>query len=573
MNKQNSRFIRSLTAILALMMAISATATTGAPTREETPKGLWQAFHDARHAIEAVENDQPEKTFRASNYGNGFSMQFNSRGMTLKERRQDSPWQLTMRLVAYGQPHSIQPVQQATLQTDGRRVTYHRGNISEWYVNRNDGLEQGFTLNDKPENYQADQPVQVNLSLDGNVQPHWVDEGQTLGFYDGDQRKVFNYSKLIAHDATGQNLPATMQLADGQIILEVDTADAAWPVTIDPLFSTETKVTGVDSDATAGDDFGFSVALDGDTALIGSYLDDSFGMTNDGSAYVFVRTQTSWNLQGKLLPSPTVTGSSFGVSVALDGDTALIGAHFGGAGSAYVFTRTASTWSQQQKLTGADSVSGDNFGWSVALADDLALIGAWRDDGDVGSAYVFFRNTGAVNCAETGTPDPWCQEAKLLAADGVSNNRFGVSVALSGIRALVGAHEFDANVSPYNVGAAYVFEQNLAAANCVETGTPDPWCQEAKLTAADAAEWDGFGRSVALDGDTALIGAYKNDTGSGPVVADSGSAYVFVRNVAVVNCVETGSPDPWCQQANLVADDAGAVDYFGTLVALQGDTA
>ncbi len=85
------------------------------------------------------------------------------------------------------------------------------------------GLEQGFTLDSQPEGYQSDQPVQVSLALEGNVQPRWEQEGQVLGFYDDEQHKAFSYSKLIAHDATGKTLLATMRLADSHIVLEVDT--------------------------------------------------------------------------------------------------------------------------------------------------------------------------------------------------------------------------------------------------------------------------------------------------------------------------------------------------------------
>ncbi len=126
MNKQKNRLISGFIAIILMTMAASASATTGDPAGEEIPKGLWQAFHDARHQVEPVQNEQAEQTFRASNYGNGFSMQFNSQGLTLQQRVQDNPWQLTMQLVAYGQPqaiHSLCKRQACKLMADASHIT------------------------------------------------------------------------------------------------------------------------------------------------------------------------------------------------------------------------------------------------------------------------------------------------------------------------------------------------------------------------------------------------------------------------------------------------------------------
>jgi hypothetical protein len=155
-------------------------------------------------------------------------------------------------------------------------------------------------------------------------------------------------------------------------------------------------------DGATGDAFGLSVFLSGDTALIGAPCNDD----NTGSAYVFTRTGTTWTQQAKLLASDGEAGDGFGFSVSLDGDTALIGAPLNNgsgvldSGSAYVFTRTGTTWTQQTKLLASDQAEMDLFGYSVSLGGDTALIGAYWDDdngADSGSAYVFMR--------ENGTPD------------------------------------------------------------------------------------------------------------------------------------------------------------------------
>jgi hypothetical protein len=295
------------------------------------------------------------------------------------------------------------------------------------------------------------------------------------------------------------------------------------------------------SDGAAGDQFGWSVSLSGNTALIGASWDDDNGVSS-GSAYVFTRTGTTWTQQAKLLASDGAAGDFFGVSVSLDGDTALIGAAWDDdkgvdSGSAYVFTRTGITWTEQAKLLASDGAAGDFFGWSVSLTGDATFIGAYMNDDkgvDSGSAYVFTR---------TGTT--WTEQAKLLASDGTPGDFFGFSVSFDGDTALIGA-AWDA-YKGVDSGSAYVFTR---------TGTT--WTQQAKLFASDAAPGDYFGISVSLDSDTALIGAYKDDDKG----VDSGSAYVFTR---------TGTT--WTQQAKLLASDGTEEDYYGLSVSLSTDTA
>jgi len=291
------------------------------------------------------------------------------------------------------------------------------------------------------------------------------------------------------------------------------------------------------SDGAASDYFGYSVSLDGDTALIGAYYDEDNG-EHSGSAYVFTRTGTTWAQQAKLLASDGTAYDLFGSSVSLSGDTALIGAvdddNGVDSGSAYVFTRTGTTWTQQTKLLASDGAADDLFGYSVALSGDTALIGAVCDDDGRGSAYVFAR-----------TDTTWTLQQKLLSPDGTINDFFGGSLSLSGDTALISVHGDDDNGA--QSGSAYVFTRS---------GTT--WAQQAKLLASDGAAIDYFGYSVSLSGDTALIGADGDDDNG----VDSGSAYVFTR---------TGTT--WTQQAKLLASDGAVYDSFGWSVSLSGDTA
>ncbi len=294
------------------------------------------------------------------------------------------------------------------------------------------------------------------------------------------------------------------------------------------------------SDGAAGDRFGHAVAIDGDTAVVGARGNDDQGSLT-GSAYVFTRSGSSWTQQAKLLPNDAAGADRVGRSVAVVDDTVLVSAHLDddqgtNSGSAYVFTRSDSSWSQQAKLLASDGAKADFFGLSVALDDDRALIGAWGDDdhgGQSGSAYVFTRAGSS-----------WSQQAKLLASDGASDDRFGRSVALDDGTAVIGAIGDDDQGS--FSGSAYVF-----------TLSGSTWSQQAKLLADDGDSDDAFGSSVSVDGDTAAIGAFWDEEQG----SESGSAYVFDRNDA-----------SWSQRVKLLASDGDADDRFGRSVAAHGDT-
>tara|TARA_R110002167_G_scaffold82084_2_gene224217 strand:- start:3433 stop:4698 length:1266 start_codon:yes stop_codon:yes gene_type:complete len=217
-------------------------------------------------------------------------------------------------------------------------------------------------------------------------------------------------------------------------------------------WSQQAKLTA--PDGAAGDVFGISVALANDTILIGADLHDEKA-TNAGAVYVFTRSGTSWRQQAKLVAADAAETDLFGVRVALSGDTALISARRDDdeimgvdAGSAYVFVRTGTTWQQQAKLTAPDGASDDRFGRSVAISGDTALISAMHQDdkgANSGSAYIFSRTAGI-----------WSHQTNLTAEDGAPGDVFGFSVALSNNTALIGATGNDDKGN--ESGAAYMFE-------------------------------------------------------------------------------------------------------------------
>ena len=320
------------------------------------------------------------------------------------------------------------------------------------------------------------------------------------------------------------------------------------------------------------------MALSGDTVVVGADLEDSSttgvnstpneSATDAGAAYVFVRSGTTWSQQAYLKASNTGAGDYFGISVAVSGDTVIVGAIGEDssttgvnstpnesaiyAGAAYVFVRSGTTWSQQAYLKASNTGAGDYFGLSVAVSGDTVIVGAPHEDSsttgvnstpnesatDAGAAYVFVRS---------GTT--WSQQAYLKASNTGAGDGFGWSAAVSGDMVVVGAYHEDSsttgvnstpNESATDAGAAYVF---------VRSGTT--WSQQAYLKASNTGGGDDFGISVAVSGDTMVVGADLEDSSTTGVnstpdesATDAGAAYVFslptLSNPAL-SIVSTGS--------------------------------
>jgi hypothetical protein len=322
----------------------------------------------------------------------------------------------------------------------------------------------------------------------------------------------------------------------------------------------------VASDGVTSDAFGYSVAIFGDTVVVGAPFDD-ITLVDQGSAYIFQRnTSGAWSQVTKLVASDAAATDSFGASVAIT-NTALGGSSFGDLvlvgtplndvgtsqdqGSVYVFKRnTSATWVGEGQLavTGTDAGPLENFGWSVSAYGDRALIGAPFDTiagGQYrGSSYMWRRSPTGV----------WTQEAKLVANDGVASDYFGYAVSLFGNQCLIGAPLDDIG-SVTDRGSAYVFQLS---------GT-STWVQEAKLVASDGAAADNFGSFVAIQGNVSICGAPNDDgtvDGSSTSYADVGSAYLFTQ---------TGTAT-WTQQARITGTVGQAGRVFGNAVAVFGTT-
>ena len=214
-------------------------------------------------------------------------------------------------------------------------------------------------------------------------------------------------------------------------------------------------------------------------------------------------------LENKLTASDAASSDKFGSSVAIDGDTAVIGSK----DSAYVYERSDGIWTEQAKLTASDGAERDSFGDTLSISGDTAVIGAHGDSFDnfSGSAYIYIRSNGV-----------WSEAQKLTASDAGLGDHFGIGISIDGDTALIGAYKngdpYDPNDSGENSGSAYIFVRNNGV-----------WSEQAKLTASDGAVNHYFGSSVSLDDDTAVIGAFGDDDNGGY----SGSAYVYVRSNGV----------------------------------------
>ena len=353
------------------------------------------------------------------------------------------------------------------------------------------------------------------------------------------------------------------------------------------------------SNTQSNDQFGWSVAMAGDTLAVGTIFESSNAVGvdgdqtdntagNSGAVYVFRRTGANWAQEAYLKASNPDLNDQFGGSIALSGDTLAVGAEYEGgnatgvngdqtdnsasrSGAVYVFRRSGSTWAQEAYLKASNTDADDQFGASVALSGDSLAVGAFFEDSnatgvngdqagntasDSGAAYVFRRNGST-----------WAQEAYLKASNTDANDQFGISVALSGDTVAVGAPFENSNATGVNgdqadntagfSGAVYVFER---------AGTI--WTQKAYLKASNTDDIDLFGSSITLSVDTLAVGAPfedSNATGVDGVQTDNtasecGAVYVFRR-----------SPTTWSQEAYLKASNADAGDRFGNAIGLSGD--
>jgi len=305
--------------------------------------------------------------------------------------------------------------------------------------------------------------------------------------------------------------------------------------------------------AADSDNFGYTVALDGNFAIVGAPGVDGDG-TDRGAAYIFLKTQggtDAWGQVKELVAGDTGDADYFGVAVDISGDYAVVGAVGENGtgtnmGAAYVFYRNqggADNWGQVKKLTASDRADSDSFGYSVAIDGDTVVVGANLEDGagsDRGAAYVFLKDEGGA--------DNWGEAMKLASGDPVDAGEFGTALAIDGDLILAGAPAEAGSGTAR--GAAYLFSRNLGGAGA--------WGLVKKMAPGTPTDSSWFGNAVSLDGSVAVIGEPWSD-GAG---TNRGTVYLFAK--------DQGGTDNWGQLRKIEAGDAADGAFFGFSVCLNG---
>ncbi len=480
--------------------------------------------------------------FRGENPRQGLVAEFTRQGaeVRIEARTQNLRWGLVTR--GYGYGDALHRVKAVAPQVTANRVEYRRDGVTEWYENGPLGLEQGFTLAHRPGKANG-QVLTVELTLRGDLSAVLEPDGKGLELRRKNGESTLRYTGLTARDATGRELRSWLEVRGERLLVRVKDEGARYPVLVDPWIQ-QAELTA--SDGKAEDFFGSSVAVDGSTAVVGASNRTVGSNQFQGAAYVFVESGGTWSQQAELTSSDGMAGDSFGTSVAISGGTVVVGAPthtvdpHGGEGAAYVFVESGGTWSQQAELTASDGTQSDYFGSSVTISGRTAMVGnpfhTVGSNAYQGAVYVFVESGGT-----------WSQQPELIASDGLYGDEFGSSVAVDGSTAVVGAFLHTVGSNQFE-GAAYVF---------VESG--GTWSQQAELTSSDGMADDSFGTSVAVSGSTAVVGASSRTVGSNQY---QGEAYVFVR-----------SGETWSQQAELTSSDGAYEDLFGYSVAVSGSMA
>lgn len=535
----------------------------------------------------------------ASNPKQNFRSSFNRKGLTLETKNPEgrsltSQWELKFieqTAVTSGEIHH-----------EGQKISLKRPSLglTEWYVNRANGLEHGFTISNRP--LDAGEQLNLEIAVTGAMYVNALTDGQSVQLIEREtEQTILNYSGLKVWDAKGNQLKAYMEsnISGDKLSYTVEDENAIYPITIDPTFSLNQQAYLKASNTGNDDNYGISVALSGDTIVIGADEEDSSssGINGDesdnsliasGAAYVYVRNGGTWSQQAYLKASNPGESDGFGSSLAISGDTIVVGSvgessdangvdgdqndeSAPTSGAAYVFVREGTTWRQQAYLKASNSDTGDEFATSLAISGDTIVVGALgeesaaqaingnQDDNttlQAGAAYVFTRR------GET-----WSQEAYLKPSNTGDFDSFGNAVAISEDTLVVGALNESSSASGVNgeenddsmlsSGAAYVFQRNNGV-----------WSQQAYLKASNTEAFDTFGNDVSISGNTIVVSSPEEDSATQGVNGDqsseaapeSGAAYIFIREGVT-----------WTQQAYLKASNTEATDNFGARVAISGE--
>ena len=601
------KIIRTLAPCLAATVLLAGLGRT-AGERDDALGDVRSAMTVASYEAVPVIGDPVAGTrpaYELANATRGMRTRLTAEGLRVRPVPGAGDWEWRLSLLAWGRTGEELAVTAVDPRARGCMIEYQRGALVEWYLNDPRGLEQGFTLAAPPEGDPA-LAVELVMAVHGELTGEVSADGRDLEFRVC-EAVVLRYGGLAVWDATGRELDAHLALSGERLRIVVDDAGAVYPVTVDPLVVTEVQklspgdyrdysgtavafdrylavigapgnatdhegeahvyrrsgwagaytreaILGPGSGAGMGARFGESVdVVDGygsERVVVGApRANDTVAGTDVGAAYVFVNGPTGWTQQHVLQASDKAAYDEFGSAVAISDDLAVVGARYddtiqgSNSGSVYTFERTNTSWDEvETAIVPADASASDYFGSAVSMDGYYYVVGSPNHDGlasNAGAAYVYRWNGSSST-----------QQAKLesgqLPADALGD-LFGYSVAIDATTVAVGVRDDDV-VSVADAGTAYAF---------VRSGST--WSYQDRFWAYDAASGDEFGCSVAVDGNTIIVGARYQDVSN--VNSNDGAAYVFTRNGA-----------SWTDhQPYVSASDAAGSDEFGRAVAVSGN--
>jgi FG-GAP repeat protein len=508
-----------------------------------------------------------DEALRMENTPNQLAVKFTPERVEVS--RGSAMWAMAWR--GYGYGNTLQSVDKVIPKASLNRVEYRHGSLTEWYINGPMGLEQGFTVNQPPGGFCL-QPLTIVLGLSGDLNVAVDRDRKGMSLKERHGKLALSYAGVSAHDAAGKELPAWLEVQGHVMLLRVDDKAAGYPVTVDPFIQLA-KLTA--ADGMAGDLLGISVGIGGNTVVAGAVNATVGSNQGQGAAYVFVKPAGDWaNMteSAKLTASDGQAGDGFGGSVSISGNTIVVGACpqsgvCNGAGKVYVFIKPTSGWKTtstfEAELTASDGTATDGFSNMLGISADrnTVVVGASGATVDgrasEGAAYVFVKPSGGwVTMTET---------AKLTEPDGAAYDDFGnVSVSGAGSTVFVGAFQLNLSTGDATgAGKAYIFVKPA-------TGWKTTSKFKAKLTASDGAAGDIFGfcqagsMCISTDGTTVLVGAPQLGSATGPT--GPGKAYVFVKPAC-------GWATTSKFHAELTASDGQIGDAFGWSAAITDNVA
>ncbi len=558
---------------------------------EGLTKGEWQSIQTQMKMSKYQAYPTEYGGYQSANPANGWQINYGLDGTTTLTPYNNSAedFHISLRLnsvfyQSYKPDDSHNFVQPTNINFNHDRLNYHwNDNITEYWINSEQKLEQWFEIKQRPENHYGRaghrlEPnlLQVQMTLDTDLPVNLYNNQLRIGTVIYDQLKVW--------DASGKRITAHLDLQGKHLNVLMDDESAIYPLTIDPSFTQQAYLKA--SNSAASSNFGSSVSISQNTLVVGAPRE---GLNSSGAVYVFVRNGTIWTQQAYLKAASPTANDFFGGSVSIFFDTLVVGASGEDSsatgvngnetdnaafdsGAAYVFVRNFGVWSQQAYLKASNTDGGDMFGGSVSYFNETVVIGASQEASnstgvnggqsnntftESGAVYVFVRNGSS-----------WSQQAYLKASNTNAFDLFGRSVSYSNETLVVGASREDSNATGVNgnqnsnllsdSGAAYVFVRN---------GTI--WSQQAYIKASNTGFGDAFGSDVAILNDTLVVTAASEDSNaigvngnqSNNLAEGSGAVYVFVRNGTT-----------WSQQAYLKASNTDSGDGFGGSLSIYFDT-